>query len=279
MRMLDLFSGIGGFSLAAHWLSWKTTVFVEQNKYCQKVLNKNFPNVPIYDDIRFFNGIENQFDIISAGFPCQDISILGKRVGLKGDKSILFYEVTRLIREIKPKGFCLENVPAIRKYLPDILQEINEIGNYECRWFTVSAGQLGGLHKRERWFLTAKRHDENSNYWKMAYKRYNSQLFKYQYSAKKTIFGNNSTTCFSNNSSESSNKHRIFRKSDGISQRVDTDLMMVDEALAMWDERSTISQDKKYESERLARMRTLGNTVTPQQAYCALKVLNYMLKN
>ena len=79
LKVLDLFSGIGGFSYAAYHLvgGFETKQFVEIDPYCQRVLHKNFPNVPIHHDITEFNATEGQFDVITAGFPCQDLSIAG----------------------------------------------------------------------------------------------------------------------------------------------------------------------------------------------------------
>ena len=112
LKVLDLFSGIGGFSYAAERLvgGFETTQFVEIDPYCQKVLRKNF-NVPIHDDIKTFNAKEGQFDIITAGFPCQDLSIAGRQEGIgEGTRSGLFFEVIRLARQIRPKFILFENV-------------------------------------------------------------------------------------------------------------------------------------------------------------------------
>ena len=95
MRVLDLFSGIGGFAYAGHLLGgFTTTQFVENNAYCQQVLRKNFPLVPIHDDITTFDTSFKfgEYDLITAGFPCQDLSSAGKQAGLReGTRSSLFY--------------------------------------------------------------------------------------------------------------------------------------------------------------------------------------------
>jgi len=82
MKVLDLFAGIGGFSLAAHWIGWETIGFVEQNKDCHKVLRQFGDKIPIYGDIRDFTGTRGQADIITGGFPCQPFSTAGKRSSL-----------------------------------------------------------------------------------------------------------------------------------------------------------------------------------------------------
>ena len=113
LKLLDLFSGIGGFSYAAERIvgGFKTTQFVELDPYCQKVLRKNFPNTPIHDDIKTFTAKRGQFDIITAGFPCQDLSVAGKQRGIgEGTRSGLFYEIIRLLGEIQPRFVLFENV-------------------------------------------------------------------------------------------------------------------------------------------------------------------------
>ena len=94
LKVLDLFSGIGGFAYASESLvgGFKTTQFVEIDPYCQSVLRKNFPNVPIHNDIKTFKATKGQFDIITAGFPCQDLSLAGRMEGLEGERSGLFFD-------------------------------------------------------------------------------------------------------------------------------------------------------------------------------------------
>jgi DNA (cytosine-5)-methyltransferase 1 len=130
MKLLDLFAGIGGFSLAAHWMGWETVAFVEKEDFCQKVLAKNFgaanartsgKGIPILDDIFTTNygtiksvlgrrGIrDRRVDIVTGGFPCQPFSAAGKRKG-RADERHLFPEMLRVIREVKPRWVVAENV-------------------------------------------------------------------------------------------------------------------------------------------------------------------------
>ena len=113
LKVLDLFSGIGGFSYAAERIvgGYKTTQFVEIDAYCQKVLHKNFPNTPIHDDIKTFTAKPGQFDVFTIGFPCQDLSVAGRQKGIgEGTRSGLFYESIRLLREVRPRFALFENV-------------------------------------------------------------------------------------------------------------------------------------------------------------------------
>ena len=110
LRMIDTFSGIGGFSLAARWLGGIETVqFVEREPFCHRILSKHWPTVPIHDDICTFQPKPGSADIICGGFPCQDISQAGKGAGLAGSRSGLFYELLRVVRLVGPQYIVLEN--------------------------------------------------------------------------------------------------------------------------------------------------------------------------
>ena len=158
MKLLDTFAGIGGFSYAAEKLvgGFETTQFIEINPYCQKVLNKHWSHVPIHDDITTFTAKPGEFDIITGGFPCQDISVAGLQKGItKETRSGLFYELIRVIRMVRPKYVVLENVAAIlNRGLDIVLRELSEAG-YDAEWAVISASSLGACHQRSRWWLVA----------------------------------------------------------------------------------------------------------------------------
>ena len=161
LKILDLFSGIGGFSYAAEKIvgGYKTTQFVEIDPYCQSVLRKNFPNIPIHDDIKTFTAKKGQFDVLTAGFPCQDLSVAGRQAGIgEGTRSGLFYEIIRLLGEIQPKFVLFENVRNLLSHekgrtFQEILFQIAKAG-YDAEWSVISAKDVGACHKRERiWIL------------------------------------------------------------------------------------------------------------------------------
>jgi len=158
MKLLDTFAGIGGFSYAAEKLvgGFETTQFIEINPFCQKVLNKHWSHVPIHDDITTFTAKPGEFDIITGGFPCQDISVAGLQKGItKETRSGLFYELIRVIRMVRPKYVVLENVAAIlNRGLDIVLRELSEAG-YDAEWAVISASSLGACHQRSRWWLVA----------------------------------------------------------------------------------------------------------------------------
>lgn len=163
-RILDLFAGIGGFSYAAHCLGvGETTQFVEINPYCQQVLAKNFPNIPIHADITTYHPLRGEFDLITFGSPCQDLSSAGKQKGIHGDRSGLFFHAVRIVKQVQPAGFIMENVAGLRKWQAEVLDELQTIGHYNLYWFSFSAKQLGACHQRERWFCIGWRNLTHPN--------------------------------------------------------------------------------------------------------------------
>ena len=158
LKLLDTFSGIGGFSYAAEKLvgGFETTQFIEIDPYCQKVLKKHWPHIPIHDDIKTYTAKFGEFDVITSGFPCQDISTAGRGKGItKETRSGLFYELIRIVRMVRPKYVILENVAAIlNNGLGIVLGELSEAG-YDAEWSIISASSLGACHQRSRWFCVA----------------------------------------------------------------------------------------------------------------------------
>ena len=158
LRLIDTFSGIGGFSYAAEFLvgGYETIAFVEQNPFCQSILQKHWPKVPIHDDIKTFTPERGSADVICGGFPCQDISIAGRKAGIKeGTRSGLFYELMRVIRMVEPRFVVLENVSAIvADGLDIVLGELAEAG-FDAEWACIPASAVGACHQRDRWWLIA----------------------------------------------------------------------------------------------------------------------------
>jgi DNA (cytosine-5)-methyltransferase 1 len=160
LQHLDLFSGIGGFSLGLETAGLAETVaFCDIEDYCQKVLNKHWPHVPIFSDIKELNyetlrakGINN-IDIITGGYPCQPFSVAGRKKG-EQDPRHLWPEYFRLVKELRPTWVIGENVSGhIKQGLDTVLENLESEG-YSTRTFSISASSIGANHKRERvWIL------------------------------------------------------------------------------------------------------------------------------
>ena len=159
---ISLFSGIGGIELGLHE-EVKTVAYVEREPYAQAVLIKRMQegildNAPIYDDVCTFRGKKYRgfVDIVFGGFPCQDISFAGKGAGIKeGTRSGLFFELMRVVGEVRPAFVFLENVSAITTRGVDaVLGALAEAG-YNARWLTIRASDVGARHRRDRWFCLA----------------------------------------------------------------------------------------------------------------------------
>jgi len=158
MKHGSLFSGIGGFDLAAEWMGWENVFQVEIDDYCQKVLAKNFPNVKRYGDIKEFKGEKHSVDILTGGFPCQPFSHAGKRKG-ESDDRYLWPEYLRIIREIQPAYVVGENVAGLTsmddgKALDRILLDLEGEG-YVTEQFIIPACGVGAWHRRDRIWIVA----------------------------------------------------------------------------------------------------------------------------
>lgn len=156
LRVLDLFSGIGGFSLGLERTGgFKTVAFCEIEPFCQKVLAKHWPEVPVHPDVTTMQFIEGQADVITAGFPCQDISSAGSGAGLSGERSGLFREVVRAIRMVRPKVALLENVAdLLDRGMGEVCRELAEIG-YDAEWDCIPTTAIGAPHVRDRIWISA----------------------------------------------------------------------------------------------------------------------------
>jgi DNA (cytosine-5)-methyltransferase 1 len=160
MRGLSLFSGIGGLDLAAEWAGIEPVAFCEIEPYAQKILKKRWPNVPIIEDVHTIRGGDwESIDIVYGGFPCQDLSVAGKQRGLEGERSGLWFEMLRVIHDIRPAWVLAENVRgAVNKAL-DTVQSGLEGEGYEVRSLVIPASAVGAPHQRERLFVVGARGD------------------------------------------------------------------------------------------------------------------------
>ena len=162
MNELALFAGAGGGILGGKLLGWRTVCAVEIEPYARRVLlarqdDKCLDPFPIWDDVRTFDGKpwRGLVDVISGGFPCQDISAAGKGAGIDGKRSGLWREFARIIDEVRPSEVLVENSPLlVGRGLAVVLGDLAQMG-YDARWGVLGADQAGLFHKRERFWLHA----------------------------------------------------------------------------------------------------------------------------
>ena len=293
LKILDTFAGIGGFSYAAHELvgGFETTQFVEIDPFCQKVLKKHFPKVPCHDDIKTFTAFPGQYDVITGGFPCQDISVAGRREGITDQsRSGLFYELIRVIRLVRPKFVVMENVAAIlNNGLDIVLGELSEAG-YDAEWSIISASSLGAAHRRSRWWCVAYTNDYGSS--PSSINEINDETDSSSQKGQNQISK-------SSGSSESSDSRIIQQTADSSnsnSTRTESNSEEVEppiwkHAFLNSKERRTLSPDwSRYVSEpslcrgddglrgRVARIKAMGNSIVPQCAAVPLQRIKDLIE-
>ena len=159
LKTLDLFSGIGGFSLGLESTGFFETIgFVEKDKFCQKVLKKHWSNINIEEDIRNVKGEKYQADVVTGGFPCQPFSVAGKRKSTADDR-YLWDEMLRVIRETKPRWVIGENVEGIVNINEGMVlrQVLNDLENegFKSQCIIIPASGIGAWHQRKRIWIIA----------------------------------------------------------------------------------------------------------------------------
>jgi DNA (cytosine-5)-methyltransferase 1 len=164
----SLFSGIGGFDLGFERAGIETLWQVEKDDYCRAVLCKHWPHVKKYTDIKLidFRALE-RVDIVSGGFPCQDVSLAGKRKGLEGDDSGLWFQMWEAICVLQPMFVVVENVAGLLSLgIGRVLGDLARIG-YDCEWDCLPAFAFGAEHERRRIFIIAYPHKTRSQIWRI----------------------------------------------------------------------------------------------------------------
>ncbi|MGP1579961.1 MAG: DNA cytosine methyltransferase [Wolinella sp.] len=169
LNELALFAGLGGGIQASALLRWRTLCAVECDSYARNVLIKrqntgDCEPFPIWDDVRTFRGEpwRGIIDVVSGGFPCQDISIAGKGAGLSGERSGLWREMARIIKEVEPRYVFVENSPMLRsRGLREVLYDLASMG-YDTRWGILGAYHLGAPHKRERIWIFGEKQEASA---------------------------------------------------------------------------------------------------------------------
>ena len=252
----SLFTGIGGFDLAAHWSGIETLWQVEKDKYCQDLLNRHFPQTPLFDDVKAVGKAElNPVSIISGGFPCQPFSHAGKRKGQTDDR-YLWPEMLRIIKELQPNYVIGENVPGIITMALDEVLDSLENEGYHNEVFVLPACGIGAWHKRDRvWIISyrkdrfgAKTKQEQDKYWKAV----ESQI---EVLSNSGSWGREESGAFGQAfDSKTIPTWEAAQPSDGCLPNI-------------WKSEPNVDRVAHGISKRMDRIKGLGNSIVPQLAY------------
>lgn len=269
----SLFTGIGGMDLAFEWAGFEIAWQVEINEFCARVLEKHWPNVPRYRDVRGVTGRLGKgwqryrwlspVDVMVGGFPCQDISVAGRGAGIRpGTRSGLWYEFARLIGELRPRVVLLENVAAIlTRDGPSVVGALAELG-YDARWGIIRASDAGAPHKRERWFCVA--HANCTGLEKRKNRSKNPALLEPERGDRSNESG--------------ALEPRLGGGLDGISRGLDFPGWPAGRGRAQyeWEPPRTTEVKQSY---RKQRVEALGNAVVPQVVYPIAAAIRELLEN
>ena len=264
LRVLDLFSGIGGFSIGLERAGMQTVAFCELHSFCQAVLRKNWPKIPIYDDIRTLtanrlatDGITD-ISVIAGGFPCQDISVAGKGTGLAGERSGLWREYARLIGELRPRYVIVENVAALLyRGLGEVLGDLATLG-YDAEWHCIPASYVGAPHRRDRIWIVAYPDSKSTS------RSIDSCIVKRgQAPASEGSMDIGDTSC-SGARSRMENVADTRRQSSQIPITRQLSAIQVAEWNSWWQIEPSVGRVVDGIPSRLDRLKALGNAVVPQ---------------
>jgi len=282
---LDLFSGIGGFALAAEWAGFKTVGFVECDPFCRKVLKKHWPNVPISLDIRTMSVSKDiKINLLTGGFPCQPFSTAGNQRG-ENDDRYLWPEMLRIIRECKPSWIIAENVSGIIPMLDPILESL-EREAYTWQAYLIPASSIGAPHKRERVWIIAhanrERRDHGADSRKGRYvqdnfDRYFEKIYKEwsQYIPQSWETFNTRFTTDSNSVSSIQKNSDIEKNKASWQRHTRTDISSRFRIDPEEDESPIPGVDDGL-PDIVDRNKALGNAIVPQVIYPIMKLIAEM---
>lgn len=261
----SLFSGIGGFDLAAEWAGFRTVCFVEKDDYCQKVLKKHWPGVPIIGDIRDVKGKEFEaVTLVTGGFPCQSFSHAGKRKG-KADDRYLWPEMFRVIKLIRPTWVLAENVPGIiRLALNDVLSDLESEG-YSTETLIIPACAVNAPHRRDRVWIVA---NNESGGLRPQLNKITDKLLPENGTPQKLEIGSRYVADTEGQRLEGADPKRNTRP-EGCLDEYRQGGWNPD----WWAVESDVCRVAHGISHRVDRLKCLGNTIVPQVAYQVLKVV------
>ena len=273
LNVLDLFSGIGGFSLGLEATGgFETKAFCELDKYCKSVLKKHWPDTRQYDDIKELtydklrsDGIDT-IDIITGGYPCQPFSVAGKQKGTE-DKRHLWPEYFRLVKECRPTWVIGENVSGhIKLGLDQVIEDLESEG-YATRTFSISASSIGANHQRERIWIIANSNSngllkDDSNIRPQS----TESIGKDSGSIRKDIPREQHMANTNSGSKETLNQERVLgeQNTEGETERYPDGSLQVH---GQWNFEPNVGRVADGIPSRVDRLKSLGNSLVPQIPY------------
>jgi DNA (cytosine-5)-methyltransferase 1 len=272
VKVLDLFSGIGGFSLGLERAGFTTVAFCEIEPYCRAVLKKHWPHVPCYEDVRTLtaerlaaDGIS--VDVICGGFPCQDISNAGNCAGIEGERSGLWSEIARLAGELRPQYLIVENVSALLgRGFSRVLGDLAALG-FNAEWHCIPASAVGAPHQRDRVWIVAYPNGS----------RCSQQSIFRQQSRRTETFGSSEivadtivkgleggTSHTGNDASQLPTAERSGEISHSAHNPANSNGIRRGDPAGQWWAEPDVGRVAHGVSSRVDRLKSLGNAVVPQ---------------
>ena len=273
---IDLFSGIGGFALAARWAGIETVAFCEIEPYAQRVLRKNFPGVPIIEDVRDFPADEFQRPwLITGGYPCQPFSQAGKRRGEEDDRH-LWPAMFEIIRSCRPDWVLAENVAGhVSMGLDEVLSDL-EGEDYTVQPLIIPACAVDAPHRRDRVWIVA--HSNNAGFRRVIGEMGEKERCKTKtgnQSSSHTIYRSETGGVASANSTNSGCEFRgVFSENEKRQRSSGDALQYSKRRKTVWHTEPDVGRVAHGVPSRVDRLRGLGNAIVPQVAY---EIINAMI--
>ncbi|MEO0797388.1 MAG: DNA cytosine methyltransferase [Verrucomicrobiota bacterium] len=283
MYELALFAGAGGGILGGKLLGWRTVCAVEINAYARKVLLARqrdgiLPKFPIWDDVQTFDGKpwRGKVDVISGGFPCQDISVAGKGTGITGKRSGLWSEMARIIGEVRPQFVFVENSPMlITRGLTRVLSDLAKMG-YDAKWGIVGARHVGAPHKRDRiWILAYSQLQQRSqavcNRCEESFARHPKRV---RSQSSSEVAGCGSVLANSDSEREQQPKGTECEVRRRACDGCKTEQHKTFKCGSWWESEPAVGRVANGVAHRVDRLRAIGNGQVPAVAARAWEILN-----
>jgi DNA (cytosine-5)-methyltransferase 1 len=287
LNELALFAGAGGGILGGGLLGWRTVCAVEWEAYpasilCARQNDGLLPSFPIWDDVQTFDGKpwRGIVDVISGGFPCQDISVAGKGAGIEGERSGMWKQMARIIGEVRPRFVFVENSPMLTsRGLGTVLGDLSKMG-FDAEWGVISAANIGANHQRERIWLVA--YSSNHGLDRRSVRRINDKRNDSSQTKQNETWNAQRPSCLGNNirgskrknlyNSNSENVERQWQKSIGVEQKLGNF-----GSSSWWSIEPNVGRVANGVAARVDRLKAIGNGQVPLCAATAWQLLRKRL--